>query len=162
MRLVAIELRIALHHALSIVQVVKRGVAVAIISVSAFLASLRSVSILSITILSFSLGGAAKAAGDTEPTPSAAQALSYGTMLYEYFQRHHFEALTEYALAERRKDLEGHGTHPKLMEGGISLAFGMDQKAEAIFDSLLDGTYSDGIESQAWFYLGKIYYDKDD
>ncbi|MFK8018301.1 MAG: tetratricopeptide repeat protein [Pseudomonadales bacterium] len=160
MRLVVVELRTALNNALSTAVEARRDFAAALISVSVFLASALSISILSVPVLLLTLGSSAVQAAKDDQAPSAAQALSYGTMLYEYFQRHHFEALTEYALAERRKDLEGHGTHPKLMEGGVSLAFGMDQKAEAIFDSLLDGTYSDGIESQAWFYLGKIAYQR--
>ena len=92
--------------------------------------------------------------------PSEVQSLGYGVMLYEYFQDHHFQALTEFAIAESRNDLGGHGSHPMLMEGGISLAFGMDKKAEAIFQQLLDGSYTPGVESQAWFYLAKIAYQR--
>lgn len=125
----------------------------------------RLIAALLVTLLSCPIALAASNASDrseadSNEAPSAAQALSYGVMLYEYFQRHHFEALTEYAIADQRKDLTGHGSYPKLMEGGISLAFGMDRKAETIFTSLLDGSYSEGVESQAWFYLGKIAYQR--
>ncbi|MFK7732234.1 MAG: tetratricopeptide repeat protein [Pseudomonadales bacterium] len=99
-------------------------------------------------------------AADKKDPPSAANALGYGVMLYEYFQRHHFEALREYSIAEQRQELHGHGSYPKLLEGGISLAFGMDRKAENIFDELLNGSYSEGVQNQAWFYLGKIAYQR--
>ncbi len=95
-----------------------------------------------------------------QAAPSVAQSLGYGVMLYEYFQRNNFAALREFAVAEQRGKLEGHGTHPKLMRGGISLAFGMDREAERIFRELLNGSYSQAIESQAWFYLGKIAYQR--
>ena len=103
---------------------------------------------------------AVASAADKKDPPSAANALGYGVMLYEYFQRHHFEALREYSIAEKRQELYGHGSYPKLLEGGISLAFGMDRKAENIFDELLNGSYSEGVQNQAWFYLGKIAYQR--
>ncbi len=103
---------------------------------------------------------ALSAAADKKDPPSAANALGYGVMLYEYFQRNHFEALREYSIAEKRQELYGHGSYPKLLEGGISLAFGMDRKAESVFDELLNGSYSEGVQNQAWFYLGKIAYQR--
>lgn len=89
-------------------------------------------------------------------SPSAVRSLGYGVMLYEYFQGHHFDTLVEHAIADQRNDLGGHQDYPNLISGGEALAFGMDRYAADTFNTLLDGSYSDGVESQAWFYLGKI------
>ncbi|GAB1258606.1 hypothetical protein NBRC116494_31080 [Aurantivibrio plasticivorans] len=96
-----------------------------------------------------------------KPLSSVAD-LRYGVTLYEYYQGNHFEALTELMVAEQHDGIQGHADNPKLIEGGISLAFGMEQKAGNIFTELLK---SDGdnlrpleVRNAAWFYLAKLRY----
>lgn len=98
-----------------------------------------------------------------KPLSSVAD-LRYGAALYEYYQGHYLEALTELMIAEQRGGIKGHGDNPKLIEGGISLSFGMEEKAGNIFSELLvadeNGEFSRPIEvrNAAWFYLGKLRY----
>ncbi len=90
--------------------------------------------------------------------------LRYGATLYEYYQGNFFQALSELMVAAQRDGIQGHGDNPKLIEGGISLSFGMEQKAGDIFAELLsanpDGEFSRPLEvrNSAWFYLGKLRY----
>ncbi|GAB1269667.1 hypothetical protein NBRC116493_29200 [Aurantivibrio infirmus] len=90
--------------------------------------------------------------------------LRYGAALYEYYQGNYLDALTELMIAEQRGGIKGHGDNPKLIEGGISLSFGMEQKAGDIFSELLvadeNGEFSRPLEvrNAAWFYLGKLRY----
>lgn len=98
-----------------------------------------------------------------EPRSTVAD-LRYGTALFEYYQGNHFEALSELMVAEARGGIEGHGDNPDLIKGGISLSFGMQQKAGELFAELLaadaDGEFSRPLEvrNAAWFYLAKLRY----
>lgn len=86
------------------------------------------------------------------------QDLRYGVMLYEYYQRHYHSALTELAIAEKRGGIQGHGDHPKLVEGGIKLIYGMEESASSIFESLLEDDHPVESRNTAWFYLAKLQY----
>lgn len=104
---------------------------------------------------------------DTAPSPelrSTVADLRYGVVLYEYYQDHYFEALSELMVAEQRGGIQGHGDNPALIEGGISLSFGMENKAGNIFTGLLktdaDGEHTrpEEVRNAAWYYLGKLRY----
>ncbi len=100
------------------------------------------------------------AAPDDRDAHSTVQDLSYGVMLYEYFQHDYLSALTELEVARKRGGIDGHGSHPDLMEGGIMLSYGMDRSAEKIFNRLLADYKEPAVRDQAWFYLGKIAYQR--
>ena len=84
--------------------------------------------------------------------------LRYGVALYHYYQKDYFSALTELQLAEHEGGIQGHGVNPKIIEGGISLAFGMQTGAGHIFNTLLDENQSADTHNTAWFYLAKLAY----
>lgn len=89
--------------------------------------------------------------------------LDYGTVLYEYYQGNAFEALSRLNVAKVRGGIQGHGDHPALVEGGLMLAYGMTREARALFERLLDDSAGQEAvgpktRSQAWFYLGKVFY----
>jgi len=108
------------------------------------------------------------ASADDEAVPERAQDLNYGTVLYEYYQGHAFEALTALKVATHKGGIKGHGDHPALVEGGLMLSYGMTRDAKAIFESLLEESNSQQVptaisvspssRNQAWFYLGKVLY----
>ncbi|MGI9286213.1 MAG: hypothetical protein ACR2P1_12565 [Pseudomonadales bacterium] len=91
---------------------------------------------------------------------STVQDLGYGVMLYEYFQHNYLQALTELEVERKRGGIQGHSSHPDLMEGGIKLSYGMDRSAEEIFNRLLADYKDPAVRDQAWFYLGKIAYQR--
>ena len=98
-----------------------------------------------------------------EPLTTVAD-LRYGAALYEYYQGNFFQALSELMVAKERGGIQGHKDNPDLIEGGISLSFGMQRKAGDIFADLLaadaDGKFNRPLEvrNSAWFYLGKLQY----
>lgn len=108
-------------------------------------------------VLSLLVAGSAGTAVAEEP-PARVHDLQYGTVLYEHFQGHSFEALTQFAVAEKRGGIRGHGDHPKLVQGGIMLAYGMTRNARDLFESMLDDAVTPEARNQAWFYLGKVFY----
>lgn len=118
--------------------------------------------LLSVTWLVFvPLANAAETV-DKVKARSTVQDLGYGVMLYEYFQHNYLQALTELEVERKRGGIQGHGSHPDLMEGGIKLSYGMDRSAEKIFSRLLSDYKDPAVRDQAWFYLGKIAYQRAD
>lgn len=98
-----------------------------------------------------------------KPLSSVAD-LRYGVVLYDYYQGNFLGSLSELMVAEQRGGIHGHGDNPKLIEGGISLSFGMERKAGEIFNELLapdeTGQYTRSLETRnaAWYYLGQLRY----
>jgi len=99
----------------------------------------------------------------TQEPPVRVNDLAYGSVLYEFYQGHAFEALSGLNVAKLRDGIVGHGDHPALVEGGLMLSYGMTQAAKTLFESVLDESdknslVSEAQKNQAWFYLAKVFY----
>lgn len=88
--------------------------------------------------------------------------LKYGAILYQFYQQNYFDALVEYAYAEEKGGIHGHGSYPELLKGGVSLSYGLDIQAEDIFTRVAEGNVSEQARNRAWFYLGKMQYQRGD
>jgi hypothetical protein len=94
----------------------------------------------------------------------------YRQALYFYFQGDFYNALSQIALIELRyplglKGISEPGVDPELLKGGMSLAWGLEDQAKQIFESLLAVDSSDQVTSeqtraQAWQLLTKALYQK--
>ena len=84
--------------------------------------------------------------------------LRYGVALYHYYQDDYMSALSELLVADERDGINGHGDNPEIMEGGISLAYGLEKHASDIFERLLQENRPVRVRDAAWFYLAKIRY----
>ena len=93
-----------------------------------------------------------------KPKTSVAD-LRYGVALYHYYQQDYVAALAELMVADTRDGIQGHSDNPELIAGGVSLAFGMQHHAEAVFTQILqDERRPQSVRDAAWFYLGKLHY----
>lgn len=90
--------------------------------------------------------------------PSSVQDLRYGVALYHYFQKDYYAALSELLVAEQRGGIQGHADTGQIMQGGLSLAMGMEKRAASIFSAVLDQPQSPEVRDAAWFYLAKLRY----
>ncbi|SDW06713.1 hypothetical protein [Marinobacter mobilis] len=108
--------------------------------------------------LALGLAGAMALTPPLVAASSEVKDLKYGAVLYEFYQQNYFETLVEYAYAEEMGGIVGHGTYPELLKGGVSLSYGLDAQAEAIFARVAEGNVSDEDRNRAWFYLGKMQY----
>jgi len=123
------------------------------------------------SLLPFVLSAPELTAGEA---PERAQDPMYGWVLYNYHQGESFDALTLLDVARERGGIRGHGAYPELIEGGLMLSYGMTREARELFTRLLAETNASDSDapadkgspvslepevlSQAWFYLGKVFY----
>lgn len=84
--------------------------------------------------------------------------LRYGVALYNYYQNQNLEAMTELMVAQKKGGIRGHGDNPEIMEGGFSMAYGMERRASDIFTRLLDANRPQRTRASAWFYLAQMRY----
>ncbi len=119
---------------------------------------MRQIGCLQLSVLALCFTGALSLPVQAEKPPSTVADLRYGVTLYHYYQSDYFAALSELLVAEQRGGIQGHADNPKLIEGGISLAFDMPFKAESLFTELLNESRPLDVRNAAWFYLGKLYY----
>lgn len=90
------------------------------------------------------------------------QALRYGVSLFHFYQHEYFDALTELMVGQELQQLHEHTQGAELLRGGMSLSYGMDRVAEEIFQSSLANAAEDIDRDQAWFYLGKMAWQRND
>jgi hypothetical protein len=119
--------------------------------------------------LALGLAAATAVAGEATPrqfepgTPVAGprvQDLYYGEVLFRFYQDDHFTALTSLLTARSAGRLPNHGPDAELLLGGLYLHYGQHLRAEQIFAALLDGGATPEVRDRAWFYLGKVRYQR--
>jgi hypothetical protein len=84
------------------------------------------------------------------------QSLRYGASLFHFYQRDYFNALTELMAGQQLDALGAHTEGAEMLRGGMALSYGMDREAAAIFESEIETTYDSVNKDHAWFYLGKL------
>ena len=86
--------------------------------------------------------------------------LTYGVVLYDYFQGDFFSALVEHEYATASGNTLANEPVSQVLKGGMMLSYGMPDKSEVLFNALLDQTVSTPVSNRAWYYLAKIFYNK--
>jgi tetratricopeptide (TPR) repeat protein len=86
--------------------------------------------------------------------------LKYGGILFDYYQQDYFQALVGYEYAKATNELEHNAEEARLLQGGMTLSYGLPDEAQRIFKELLDEKVPQESRNKAWFYLAKLYYQK--
>ncbi len=94
------------------------------------------------------------------PLPAAVKDPHYGAVLYEFYQQNYFSAAVNLLTARQLKRLKHHDADSELLLGGLYLSYGLHSDAEKIFTKLIDDAVAPEVRDRAWFYLGKIRYQK--
>lgn len=92
-----------------------------------------------------------------EPLSTVAD-LRYGVSLYHYYLNENLQALSELLVAQKKGGIRGHGDNPEIMEGGFSMAYGLERKASDIFSRLLDANRPQKTRDAAWYSLAQLRY----
>lgn len=88
------------------------------------------------------------------------QDLYYGEALFQFYQDDHFTALTHLLAARAEGRVSHHDAESELLLGGLYLSYGQHDRAEEIFTRLLADPANPAVHDRAWFYLGKVRYQR--
>lgn len=110
------------------------------------------------------LAGAAPAAARLHDPEALAevriQDLSYGDVLFYYYQGKDFEAATRLSAYEHWQKLPHHEADAHLLLGGLYLSLGMYDRADKSFEELLTSDVPTGVRDRAWLYLAQALYSR--
>jgi tetratricopeptide (TPR) repeat protein len=109
------------------------------------------------------LGGIAVSAAPRAaeaPVLTTVRDLYYGEVLFQFYKRDDFTALTHLLAARDARRVPHHDAESELLLGGLYLSYGQHRQASEIFERLLADNPSPPVRDRAWFYLGKIRYQR--
>jgi hypothetical protein len=93
-------------------------------------------------------------------TPHAVQDLAYGDVLFYFYQDDYFDATTRLLAARQLGRIPHTQEEAELLLGGLYLSLGEHVEAGRIFEALLNKNTSEYVRNRAWFYLGKVWYQR--
>ncbi len=105
-------------------------------------------------------GACLSARADDVAAPTAIRDLYYGEALFQFYQDEHFDALTHLLAARAAGRVGNHEAESELLLGGLYLHYGQHVRAEEIFNRLLTQDVAPSVRDRAWFYLGKVRYQR--
>ncbi len=99
---------------------------------------------------------------DIAPVQKTPEELRFGSTLFHYYQQNYFDALVELMAGQTRENLGAQAAEASLLRGAVQLSYGMDEAAREEFDSVLDAQWPAATRDRAWFYLGKLAWQRHD
>lgn len=84
----------------------------------------------------------------------------YGAVLFDFYQQKYFSALTQLMADQHFGRFLSQTEDAELLRGGMLLSYGMHVEAGRIFERLIDKSQDPAVRDRAWFYLGKIRYQR--
>ncbi|PVV08515.1 MAG: hypothetical protein B6D77_11670 [gamma proteobacterium symbiont of Ctena orbiculata] len=87
--------------------------------------------------------------------PEELRDLHYGDALFQLYQQNYFPAIVRILAARKQGLMQAYADEPELLLGGLYLAYGMPNTAEALFNRILQNSESPQVMNRAWLQLGK-------
>jgi tetratricopeptide (TPR) repeat protein len=115
--------------------------------------------------LLFTLPWACGEAKNIKPDPNGlaphpVEDLSYGDVLFYFYEDDYFDSITRLLAARQLERLPHTREEAELLLGGLYLSLGEHVEAGRIFQDLLNKNTSEMVRNRAWFYLGKVWYQR--
>ena len=92
--------------------------------------------------------------------PQDVKDLPYGDVLFYFFQDDYFDSITRLLAARQLGRIPHTQGEAELVLGGLYLSLGEHVEAGKIFEALLNQNTSETVRNKAWFYLGKVWYQR--
>jgi tetratricopeptide (TPR) repeat protein len=92
--------------------------------------------------------------------PHAVEDLAYGDVLFYFFEDDYFDSITRLLAARQLGRIPHTQEEAELLLGGLYLSLGEHVEAGRIFEALLNKNTSEFVRNRAWFYLGKVWYQR--
>ena len=92
--------------------------------------------------------------------PHDVKDLAYGDVLFYFYQDDYFDSITRLLAAQQNDRLPNTQGEAELLLGGLYLSLGEHVEAGKIFETLLNSNTTEAVRNKAWFYLGKVWYQR--
>ncbi len=92
--------------------------------------------------------------------PQDVKDLPYGDVLFYFYEDDYFDSITRLLAARQLDRLPHTQGEAELLLGGLYLSLGEHVEAGRIFEALLNKNTSETVRNKAWFYLGKVWYQR--
>ena len=92
--------------------------------------------------------------------PQDVRDLHYGDVLFYFYQDDYFDSITRLLAARQLNRVPHTQGEAELLLGGLYLSLGEHVEAGKIFTALLNQNTSEVVRNKAWFYLGKVWYQR--
>jgi hypothetical protein len=92
--------------------------------------------------------------------PQDVKDLHYGDVLFYFYQDDYFDSITRLLAARQLERIPHTQGEAELLLGGLYLSLGEHVEAGKIFEALLNQNTSEAVRNKAWFYLGKVWYQR--
>ncbi|ACR13248.1 conserved hypothetical protein [Teredinibacter turnerae T7901] len=86
--------------------------------------------------------------------------LSYGPVIFDFYQQNYFLGLVEQSVAQTNKNSVALQDSAQVLKGVMQLSYGMPNATEPLFQSLLANTNNRAVANAAWYHLARLYYNK--
>ena len=86
--------------------------------------------------------------------------LAYGRALYEYFQEHELDAITQLMVAAERARSREQVDEANLLLADLYYRYGLFEESRQMFARLLTAEVSDSVQNRIWFNLARLRFDQ--
>lgn len=93
-------------------------------------------------------------------TPQVVKDPHWGDVLFYFYQGDYLQALTRLSASQEFQRMGNHALEAELLKGGLYLSLGEHEEAGKIFKALLNDNVPLDVRNRAWFYLAKIWYQR--
>lgn len=112
-----------------------------------------------LALLALLAAGTATAQPRPSHIPGAPQAIAaphYGDTLFHFYQDRSFSAITGLMVSQHFGRISPHDDEAEVLRGGMLLAYGLHDEAEALFVRLIEHKATPAVQNRAWFYLARL------
>lgn len=93
-------------------------------------------------------------------SPQIVKDLHWGDALFYFYQGDYLQSLTRLGASQEFNRIGNHAVEAELLKGGLYLSLGQHEEAGRIFKSLLNDNVPLDVRNRAWFYLAKVWYQR--
>ena len=93
-------------------------------------------------------------------TPQVVKDLHWGDVLFYFYQGDYMQSLTRLGASQDFNRIGSHAVEAELLKGGLYLSLGQHEEAGRIFQALLNDNVPLDVRNRAWFYLAKVWYQR--
>ena len=93
-------------------------------------------------------------------SPQVVKDLHWGDVLFYFYQGDYIQAITRLGASQDFNRIGNHLVEAELLKGGLYLSLGQHEEAGRIFKALLNDNVPLDVRNRAWFYLAKVWYQR--